>query len=325
MLIQPLVHSPPPSAAFASSVSPTGVEQTVSRAPLPPVDESSRSGVSQNQRNPYPAQGEPSAASVQGADTRRPAAPADESSTDKPQSAASSKDSADSALRQQQEEADQALLAQLKARDREVRLHEAAHAAVGGRYAGAPTYDFRRGPDGQQYAVGGEVSISTSDVPGAPQATLEKARVIRAAALAPAEPSSQDRQVAAEAAQMEINARVELREAEMAERAAAQERRTDHQAERQVDEAARKDQQAAVADVRPPAAEPADPADKATAVGTRDEESADRVNTSDQPNARERLEQLLLSAGSIQQQANRLGLVNPQNPYGKSGFLDVLA
>lgn len=102
-------------------------------------------------------------------------------------------------------------LEQLKARDREVRAHEQAHLAAAGSYArGGPTYTYQRGPDQQLYAVGGEVQIDTSEVPGDPQATIAKAQVIRRAALAPAEPSSQDRAVAAEAAQMAAAARMEL-------------------------------------------------------------------------------------------------------------------
>lgn len=98
----------------------------------------------------------------------------------------------------------------LKARDREVRAHEAAHQAVGGQYAGSISYVYERGPDGAQYAVGGEVSIDTSPVQGDPQATIEKMRTVRAAALAPAEPSPQDRAVAAEAMQLMLQAQSEL-------------------------------------------------------------------------------------------------------------------
>jgi hypothetical protein len=101
-------------------------------------------------------------------------------------------------------------LTELKARDREVRAHEAAHQAVGGQYAGAISYVYERGPDGAQYAVGGEVSIDTSPVEGDPQATNEKMRTVRAAALAPAEPSPQDRAVAAQAMQIMLQAQSEL-------------------------------------------------------------------------------------------------------------------
>lgn len=103
----------------------------------------------------------------------------------------------------------QKIVSELSARDREVRAHEQAHAAVGGQYAGAPTYQYKRGPDGVNYAVGGEVQIDVSPAP-TPQETIAKARVVRQAALAPAEPSPQDRRVAAQASQMEAQARAEL-------------------------------------------------------------------------------------------------------------------
>lgn len=97
----------------------------------------------------------------------------------------------------------------MKARDQEVRTHEQAHQAAGGAYASAPTYEFERGPDGKQYAVGGEVQIDVSEVPDDPEATMKKMQVVRRAALAPAEPSGQDRRVAAEASMKEAEARRE--------------------------------------------------------------------------------------------------------------------
>lgn len=104
-------------------------------------------------------------------------------------------------------------LDELKQRDQEVRMHEAAHLAAAGQHAkGGPTFDYQQGPDGKRYAVGGEVSIDTSKIPNDPEATIQKARQIRAAAMAPAEPSSQDRQVAAQAVQMEAQARAEIQE-----------------------------------------------------------------------------------------------------------------
>lgn len=105
---------------------------------------------------------------------------------------------------------DQTKIAELSARDREVRAHEQAHAAVGGQYAGSPTYEFVKGPDGVNYAVSGEVAISAGSVPNDPQATIAKAQQIRAAANAPADPSGPDRAVAAAADNMEANARIEL-------------------------------------------------------------------------------------------------------------------
>jgi hypothetical protein len=102
-------------------------------------------------------------------------------------------------------------LEKLKARDREVRAHETAHKAAAGNLArGGAQFEFNTGPDGRRYAVGGEVSIDTSKVAGDPQATIRKAQTIRRAANAPAQPSSQDRTVAAEASRMEVDARQDL-------------------------------------------------------------------------------------------------------------------
>lgn len=105
-------------------------------------------------------------------------------------------------------------LRELKAIDARVRAHEAAHlAASGGLARGGATFTYVRGPDGQQYAVGGEVSIDASGVPGNPRATLAKAQRIQQAALAPADPSGQDRAVAAAAQAMALAAQRELAKA----------------------------------------------------------------------------------------------------------------
>ncbi len=106
---------------------------------------------------------------------------------------------------------DREVLADMKARDAEVRAHEAAHVAAGGSYVqGGASFSFETGPDGKQYAVGGEVGIDTSPVAGDPQATAAKARTVRAAALAPASPSGADRAIASQASQMEAQAMVEI-------------------------------------------------------------------------------------------------------------------
>lgn len=139
------------------------------------------------------------------------------------------------AAQAQQEELE---LAKLVERDREVRAHEQAHAAVGGGYAGAPTYTFQSGPDGKRYAVSGEVSIDTSPVPNDPQATLRKMEVVIRAALAPAEPSAQDRRVAAQAGVQAAQARVELARQRREEEAAEAEARAVQRAERKAEEEA---------------------------------------------------------------------------------------
>lgn len=102
-------------------------------------------------------------------------------------------------------------IADLQRRDQEVRAHEAAHLAAGGSLVrGGATYGYQRGPDGKQYAVSGEVSLDTSPVPNNPAATLQKAQQIKAAATAPANPSPQDRKVAAAAGAMALKAAAEL-------------------------------------------------------------------------------------------------------------------
>lgn len=102
---------------------------------------------------------------------------------------------------------------QLQARDAEVKAHERAHFnAAGGLAIGGASFTFVTGSDGKRYAVGGEVSIDTSAVPGDPAATIKKAETIRRAALAPMNPSTADRQIAAKASSMAANARVELQQ-----------------------------------------------------------------------------------------------------------------
>jgi hypothetical protein len=110
---------------------------------------------------------------------------------------------------QQLSQDDQALVRKLKARDQVVRQHEQAHlSSAGGLATSAASYTYQRGPDGVNYAIGGEVHIDTS--PGrTPEDTISRARTIQAAALAPADPSPQDRAVAAQAAQMLLEAQDE--------------------------------------------------------------------------------------------------------------------
>lgn len=115
------------------------------------------------------------------------------------------------AAKEEQQLAQQALqIKELKARDTEVRVHEQAHAAVGGQHAGSPSYEYQRGPDGTNYAVGGEVQIDVGAISGDPQATIEKMQTVRAAALAPAQPSGADRAIAADATQKIATAQAEL-------------------------------------------------------------------------------------------------------------------
>ncbi|WP_246009163.1 putative metalloprotease CJM1_0395 family protein [Vreelandella nanhaiensis] len=101
------------------------------------------------------------------------------------------------------------LLEQLKQTDRDVRQHEMAHQIAGGAYTGGASYEYEMGPDGKRYAVAGEVPIDYGPVPGDPQATIEKMQTVIAAAMAPADPSPKDLQVAAQARQYLLEAKFE--------------------------------------------------------------------------------------------------------------------
>lgn len=104
-------------------------------------------------------------------------------------------------------------LAELKSREQEVKAHEQAHQSVGGKFAGGISYDLQKGPDGQQYIVGGEVPIEMPDS-NHPEDTITTMEQVRNAALAPANPSSQDMQVASKASQAILQAQSELRSEE---------------------------------------------------------------------------------------------------------------
>ena len=109
--------------------------------------------------------------------------------------------------------------------DRKVQAHEMAHLAAGaGLVRGGPTYGYETGPDGRRYAVSGEVSIDGSPA-DTPERTVTKAARIKTAALAPADPSAQDRRVAASAEQMAMDARMQI--AQQQRMAAASDRKGD--------------------------------------------------------------------------------------------------
>ncbi len=121
----------------------------------------------------------------------------------------SGRNSQDNPREDAQKRQEQLEVQQLKSRDREVKAHEAAHASVGGQYAGAPSFTYSRGPDGQRYAVAGEVSIDVTRVADDPEATIQKMDQVRRAALAPADPSAQDRRIASRAAAIAADAQAE--------------------------------------------------------------------------------------------------------------------
>lgn len=120
------------------------------------------------------------------------------------------------AIGQQLTPDDVQVISNLQARDREVRAHEAAHQAAGGGTVGGASFSYQQGPDGRQYAIGGEVSVDLS-ASGSPEAVIAKMARVRAAATAPANPSSQDFSVAAAAASIAAEARQDQRAQVVAE------------------------------------------------------------------------------------------------------------
>lgn len=133
-------------------------------------------------------------------------APADEQKTDQSKETQGKQSSSSQALTPEEQQ----MVQQLKQRDMEVKTHEMAHLAVAGQYAsGGASFTYQQGPDGRRYAIGGEVPIDLS-AEKTPEETIAKMRTIKRAAMAPAEPSSADRGVAATATALESQARQEV-------------------------------------------------------------------------------------------------------------------
>lgn len=114
-------------------------------------------------------------------------------------------------------DAEREQVARLAKRDAEVRRHEQAHAAAGGIFAGTPHYRYTRGPDGRMYATSGSTPIDTAPEED-PDATIRKMDTVIRAALAPADPSPEDLQVAAKARIERMRAQAEKTAADSGER-----------------------------------------------------------------------------------------------------------
>lgn len=246
-----------PNAITPSQVAPNDpAQQAVLRreaetAIFPPVGETEAVSRNQNRATERPARqdSQKDAPST----VRRETAPAEDQNSE-PEARLEGRNQGEpenEPARQEREQAEQAkqqrdieLIRELAQRDREVRAHEQAHMAVGGQYAGPMSLVFERGPDGRRYAVAGEVAIDTSPIPNNPQATVLKADQIRRAALAPAEPSTQDRKVAAQAIQMKLQAQVEVQREQRSERENEAENRTENRETTESSSENRREQQA---------------------------------------------------------------------------------
>jgi len=103
----------------------------------------------------------------------------------------------------------QAEILKLQQIDAHVKAHEMAHKAAGGELAGGASYTYKIGPDGKRYAVAGEVPIAIKKGK-TPQETISNMEKVKAAALAPSDPSPQDLKVAATAEMIENQERMKL-------------------------------------------------------------------------------------------------------------------
>lgn len=107
-------------------------------------------------------------------------------------------------------------IGELKQTEQEVIAHEQAHKAAGAGITGPITYTHTTGPDDQRYITGGEVSLETKSG-DTPEDTISILEQVKRAALAPAQPSSQDLRVAASATAQIQQARGEKLEEELDE------------------------------------------------------------------------------------------------------------
>jgi len=113
--------------------------------------------------------------------------------------------------------AQKALISELQATDTTVHAHERAHIAAGGSVIrGGAVFSYEKAPNNQLYAVAGEVGIDTSEG-NTPEETITKMQTVRAAALAPSDPSAADYQVASTASILQLKAQLELSKTKQSE------------------------------------------------------------------------------------------------------------
>ena len=166
-------------------------------------------GDSRNAETQDPFSSEPATRSAEPASVSRKASSGARGHEKSPESKPSgAKNSTGSELSEKEEQR----VEKLKKQDRKIRRHEQAHLAAAGPYAkGGARYTYKTGPDGKQYAVDGSVSIDTG-TESSPEATIAKMKVVQRAALAPQDPSPQDRATYSAAVKKEMKARQAMRQ-----------------------------------------------------------------------------------------------------------------
>lgn len=99
---------------------------------------------------------------------------------------------------------ERAYLRQLQAADAAVRTHEALHFRAAGGLGQLPQYQTVTGPDGNQYAVGGYVNVS-STANASPEKAARDAQTLVNAATAPGDASAQDLNAAKQFSQQALS------------------------------------------------------------------------------------------------------------------------
>ena len=118
---------------------------------------------------------------------------------------------------------------ELKKIDTSVRAHEAAHEAAGAGLVRGKSFTYATGPEGKLYATAGEVKIEIKSNPDDPQETIREMEQVKRAALAPGDPSAQDRSVASLASSIESKAEEMLQLKEQISRSSNNKRKTNQQ------------------------------------------------------------------------------------------------
>lgn len=92
---------------------------------------------------------------------------------------------------------EEAVIRELERIDRDVREHEMQHYYAGQPFATFPEYFQVTAPNGRPYAISGITRMDASEIAGDRDATILKLETLLRAALAPPEPSEEDKRIAA--------------------------------------------------------------------------------------------------------------------------------
>jgi hypothetical protein len=115
-----------------------------------------------------------------------------------------------SALERMQQLQKKEVIRTLREKDRDVRSAEYAKVSMLGKFRkGGPRFRYETGPDGQRYAIEGNVPVDLSPAES-PENSIRKARKIKNASLGVGEVSDSDRKVAAQAQLLEMQARAKI-------------------------------------------------------------------------------------------------------------------